>query len=75
MDEENYKISFASMLLISGVSCILFSFIMKMLEGDHSYILLTIGYSTSALSILIWLGKTLLQNGLTQKKRNQRITP
>ncbi len=70
MDESELKVSLTSMFIITGISCIIFSFIVKFLEGDHSPLLLKIGAAGIVLAILNLTFKKLTQNSTNKKSRN-----
>ncbi|MEO7922676.1 MAG: hypothetical protein ABIR30_03300 [Chitinophagaceae bacterium] len=73
MDEDQItKMSVPGMLLVTGFSCLLFSFIMKILDGGHSRFFLLAGGATVTISILTWLAKNIQHYVAVKKKRKNR---
>ncbi|MEO5947495.1 MAG: hypothetical protein ABIP79_11815 [Chitinophagaceae bacterium] len=69
MDEEKNSLSLGGMLLISGASFIIFSYIIKILEGNHSKLLLLASAVTFSAGLLHGIIK-ILSSYINKKKKS-----
>ncbi|MBL7746872.1 MAG: hypothetical protein JNM19_05555 [Chitinophagaceae bacterium] len=70
MDEkELFGFSWSGLFLVTAVSSILFSFVLKLLDGSHSPLLIKIGVVSAILGLINILLKQLSKPVSGQKKK------
>lgn len=74
MDDKELKFSWTIMFFVTGLSCIIFSYITKFLEGDHPSLLLLIAGVTILLGLCSWIINIVLQQNKRKKKKRSAST-
>lgn len=75
MDEkEMMNFSWTGRFLVTGISCFLFSMMLKILDGDHSRFLVLTGAVTLTLGLLNWAGRIMSTAASPKKERESSLT-
>ncbi len=68
-DKEMKDFSWLTLFFVTGISSLLFSLVLKFLDGNHSTLLLWIGALALVIGLLGWLG-AVFSKPPARKKRN-----
>lgn len=70
MEEKEMKeFSWLTLFFVTGISLILFSFVLKFLDGRHSVPMLWASVVTFILGVLSWFGKILIKQPPKKKRK------
>jgi len=72
MDFHEEKLSVISILLITGISCLVFTGLLKILDGDTHLLFLKTGLVSTSLAAIIFLTKKILL--LTDSRKDAQKT-
>ena len=74
-EEEMRKFSWTILLLVTACSSLVFSFILKMLDGNHSRFLIQLSLASFALGLLNWIGQSLISHAEAERRRKKESLP
>lgn len=61
-DKEMREFSWSTLFIVSGLSCFIFSWVLKLLDGTHPPLLLKIGSLAIILAFFNWFLKRLVRS-------------
>ena len=74
-EQEMLKFSWTGLLLVTGCSSLIFSYVVKILDGNHSRFLLLTGSAAVFLGILCWIVNAMISQVAAERKRKKSNLP